>query len=716
MWGLLLIAGSLMVLAGVVVLGAPTWGGLGGSPSSGPQSTRSPVQVDEEVPVTAMHHGRAVANNSPELAAPSPGSRLVAAAFRRDAPAFGCGLQLSGSAGRGWQPARPVTEATLPEGVQSCYAPEVGFGPDGRLYYLFAGLAGRSNRPAGVFLTSSDDGGQSFTAPEQVLGERNFSVRMAVDADRGERGRVYLAWLHATSEPALAAMPPAPNPIQFAASTDGGRSWSQPQQVNTEGQQRVAGPAMTVAPDGTIYVAYYDLRDDERDYKALEGPVYEGEWSVVLARSTDGGETFETTVVDDAVRSVERVMLIFTMAPPALAAGDDGRVCVGWPQAHEDHGDVSVRCSADRGQSWGEPARANQDPGDSGAIHLLPQLEFSPTGRLDATFLARNPRGFQHTYYAASHDDGRSFTDHQQVTSRSSSSSIGQRYTNNAAARGKVEFGSRLGLHAGESQTLVMWPDTRNSRRGTTGQDLFAAHLTRTATNQSPSVGVLAGGAGLLVGGLLAATAALLVRRRRTHPTATPAADEADDTATADDGWQASVGRWGGRRLGWTVAVLAGLAVAAAGMRWLAQPPAPAQLPPDPPQLTVTHHNDGIEVARPVAPGRVVVKVINRDDTAHGLTMVPLGDDEPPIGDLLTDDTAQLRAPYAGMPPLEPGETARIAIDLFPERRYALYDPTPNPDDPHERLHARTGWHAEIRPISPVPTTPNESATPPVSP
>jgi hypothetical protein len=113
--------------------------------------------------------------------------------------------------------------------------------------------------------------------------------------------------------------------------------------------------------------------------------------------------------------------------------------------------------------------------------------------------------------------------------------------------------------------------------------------------------------------------------------------------------------------------------------------------------MTVTLDKDGVSYSTPVPAGRVQVRVVNEGDTPHGLTMLPLGDDEPPIGELLTNDTAEVRAPFAGVPPLEPGQTARFAVDLDTGRRYALYDSTTKPGDLQGRSHAQTGWHTEFR-------------------
>ena len=89
-------------------------------------------------------------------------------ANRLNGPDFGYAVQVSGDAGRNWISIDPLPQ--LPEGADKCYAPEIAFDADGVLHYLFFGLAGQDNQPMGVFLTSSDDRAQTFTALRQVLG------------------------------------------------------------------------------------------------------------------------------------------------------------------------------------------------------------------------------------------------------------------------------------------------------------------------------------------------------------------------------------------------------------------------------------------------------------------------------------------------------------------------------------------------------------------
>lgn len=497
----LLSVGAAAVLAGLGLL-------VGALLPDGAQADAALVGL--EVAVTAMDRSVAPANNSPVLVA-DPGDRqFVALANRLDAPDFSCALHVSGDAGRSWAPVVPVR--VLPEGAEKCYAPEVAFDRDGRLYYLFVGLAGRGNEPMGAFLTSSDDRGRTFSPPRRVLGPLSFAVRMAIDPDLGQAGRMHLVWIAVTADPPLGGFPAPPNPIMSAYSDDGGESFTAPVQVSDAQRDRVVAPALALGPDHSVHVGYYDLGRDAVDYQGLEGPVWQQPWSVLLASSTDGGERFgEAVVVEDAVVPYERVLLIFTMTPPALAVHGE-QVCAAWADGRSGDADVLARCSDDGGRRWNEATRINDDPLGNGLSQFTPQLDFSPQGRLDAVFHDRRghpSNGLNYTYLTFSSDGGRSWAPNVQLSRHASSSLVGQRYAN-PSAMGRAEFGSRLGLLSGPDSALAAWGDTRNSRPDSTGQDVFTAIVALPASGPSWPVPV---GVGLVGAGVLGLAASLLGRR-----------------------------------------------------------------------------------------------------------------------------------------------------------------------------------------------------------
>jgi hypothetical protein len=443
-----------------------------------PAIAAGPPRVAPEVPVTATDLRLGEANNSPALAVDPHQSRFVALAHRTDAPDFGCGLEVSGDGGRGWQPADPVSE--LPPGAEKCYAPEVAFDGHGRLYFLFVGLQGTGNSPMGAFLTSSTDRGRTFSPPQPVLGPENYMIRIAIDASQGAKGRIHLIWLHASSPPPLGGLPPDTNPIQAAYSDDGGRTFTSPVQVSDAGRPRAVAPAVSLGPNHSVDVAYVDLRDDAVDYQGLAGPPWPGLWSVVVTTSTDGGKSFGPgVVVDDALVPPGRIMLVFTMPPPSLAVDPSGRLFAAWWDSRNGDPDVFLARSTDEGRTWTRPARLNDDPVGDGSDQYLVRLSVASTGRVDAVFLDRrnDPRDVDNdAYYTSSADHGAHFAPNVKLTSDRSDSRIGQAYYVPSAA-GLVEFGSRLAILSGPTSALAAWPDTRNATFGTTQQDVFATEV-----------------------------------------------------------------------------------------------------------------------------------------------------------------------------------------------------------------------------------------------
>lgn len=307
----------------------------------GPRPTLGP-SIGPEIRLTANDPRLPRAQNSPTLIAHPIDESFVVLTNRWDAPIFNCALQISIDGGNRWFQANAVTQ--LPAGAEKCYAPEIGFDSAGTLHFLFVGLRGVGNTPMGVFLTSSTDRGQHFSAPRPVLGPNSFGVRMVIDAASGSSGRMHLVWLQANSEPGRGSLPPGPNPILSAHSDDGGQSFSEPVRVSDTDRQRAVAPALATGAGGTVYVLYYDLGADARDYQGLEGPTWEGQWSLVLSTSRDGGRHFGAgRLVDGGVVPPERVMLIFTMPSAAMVADRGGRVFVAWTDARNGDWDVLLR-------------------------------------------------------------------------------------------------------------------------------------------------------------------------------------------------------------------------------------------------------------------------------------------------------------------------------------------------------------------------------------
>lgn len=469
------------------------------------------------MPVTAIDLEAQEANNSPALAVDPTARQFVAMASRTDAPDFDCRLHVSGDGGRTWWPTEPVPR--LPTAAEKCYAPEIAFAADGTLYYLFVGLHGRGNQPMGVFLTTSTDRARSFTPPVQVLGPGNYMVRMVLDR---VSERLHLVWLAVPAQPLLGGLPATDNTIMTAYSDDGGGTFSSPVRVSDPERERVVAPALAIGAGGVLHVAYYDLRDDVRDYQGLEGPAWDDGWALVVSSGMPGEPFARHVVVDDHVVAMERVMLIFTMPPPALAADGHANVFAAWPDAETGDSDVLFARSSDSGRTWDRTVRLNDDRIGNGRHQYLPRVSIAPNGRVDAIFYDRrddrdNVRN--HLYHTFSADSGRTFAANRRVTSMPSDSRTGTTYPI-PSARGLIEFGSRLATVSVDDTTLLTWTDTRHSFSGFVHQDVFAAELAFDGDANTQWQ--------LLASAVAAAVAAALLIARHPHR------DLAQDLAQAD--------------------------------------------------------------------------------------------------------------------------------------------------------------------------------------
>ena len=435
-----------------------------------------PPQVTANVPVTSenLEQGADRAHNSPVLAQDPADPGILALGSRVDVPQFSCTLTMSGDGGRSWVPAVPVP--ILPSGAERCYAPQVVFDRTGRLYYMFVGLHGLGNQPMGVFLTTSTNNGRDFDTPRQILPGSNFQVRLAIDQSRGDKGRLYLVWLHVTAATSTGGLPPVHNPIMEAYSDDGGATFSTPVEVSDPNRQRVLAPALSLGPHHDVHILYYDLMGDARDYEGLEGTTWPQPWSLIIANSSDGGQHFgRGVVVDRDVVPTERVLLIFTLPEPALTVDPSGNVFAAWSDARNGDWDVFLRRSNDGGNTWSDVTRLNDDPVGDGKNQYLPVLRSAPNGRIDAAWEDRrnDPNHVSNdVYYSYSTDAGVTWSANVRLSSASSDTTIGARYPI-VSAQGLVDFGSHPAMISTVSGIIAAWTDTRNAQPGEQ-QDIFA--------------------------------------------------------------------------------------------------------------------------------------------------------------------------------------------------------------------------------------------------
>jgi hypothetical protein len=183
----------------------------------------------------------------------------------------------------------PCCQLTMASGADTTYMGYRRLYPDGR----------------DSAVARSTNGGDSFDSiarlpfsPWKIDGCPLKPTALAVDGDR-----VYAAAYTAGEDPAG---------VYFARSSDGGRSFVDPQAVHPDAPYSDA-PALAVTPDGTLKIVWQAKTSGER--------------RLFIAESTDGGESLSAPAQLQAPAG--------NASYPATAVGPDGTLYVTWQHAGE---------------------------------------------------------------------------------------------------------------------------------------------------------------------------------------------------------------------------------------------------------------------------------------------------------------------------------------------------------------------------------------------
>jgi hypothetical protein len=295
------------------------------------------VAVDEK-PVRVTPEGVNAAE--PSVAAAADGSVYVAWVAHgsgKEADVFVARFDAAGK--RAGEPVRVnprAGEATAWRGDP----PGVAVAADGSVYVVWTARAGTTPHATTLFLSTSRDRGKSFAAPVKVNDDARECVHGMHSLAVGRDGRVLVAWLDERNAGAHASMqhdggaskPGAQTDsmkagsghgeqnreLYFAASTDGGRSFSKNRLVASEACP-CCKTALAASADGRVYVGWRQVLPGDFRH-------------IAVAASSDGGASFAApTVVSDDRWELQGC----PVSGPALAAGERGSLRVLWFTAGE---------------------------------------------------------------------------------------------------------------------------------------------------------------------------------------------------------------------------------------------------------------------------------------------------------------------------------------------------------------------------------------------
>lgn len=194
---------------------------------------------------------------------------------------------------------------------------------------------------ADIYFARSTDGGKTFGPNVRVNDDIGRAGQLypslAVDA----RGTLYLAW-HDFRK--------GDQDIYFAKSTDGGKTFSRNLRVNDDaGTAGQFNPSLAVDTDGTVFLAWHDLREGNAD--------------IYFAVSRDGGATFSPNIRlnDDRGDTYQ--------FHPSLGIGGKGTVAVAWEDYRNGHADIFLTQSKDGGATFSPNIQVNNDRGSADHLH-----------------------------------------------------------------------------------------------------------------------------------------------------------------------------------------------------------------------------------------------------------------------------------------------------------------------------------------------------------
>lgn len=333
---------------------------------------------------------------------------------------------------------------TSPYGVSG--DPVVHIDNTGRFYYVHLSDPVESHRLDRIICQYSDtisgDWTSSYTEPSGKKVQDKPWI-----AECPKTGNMYLTWTQFDAY--KSADPQDSSVIMFSKSTDRGEHWSAPKRISKlagdclDGNETVEGAVPAVGLDGSVYVAWT------------------GPHGIRFNRSYDYGETWleeELKVSDHPGGWSFKIPGIYRANGLPITKVDQsegpckGRIYVNWAdQRYGRHNtDIFMAYSDDRGKTWSDAIRVNQDETEHQQFFTWMDIDQS-TGYLYFIYYDRRNHDDNQTdvYLAYSRDGGQTIIEHK----------ISEKPF---LPDGEIFFGDYLNIAAVKGIIRPIWPSMHN--------------------------------------------------------------------------------------------------------------------------------------------------------------------------------------------------------------------------------------------------------------
>lgn len=292
------------------------------------------------------------------------------------------------------------------------------------------GTAYLSSLASGFSVWRSSDGGRSWSGPAEVEGRFDRQWVVASDSSRAGEQPVYAA--------ARAGQQPEAD-IAVYRSGNGGRTFREAFRRPPETGILNGVSDLEVTRDGTLVLPYVAFPMEARGRE-----VAPGRQSVL--RSRDGGDTWSGPhrLPDRMVytNAADQDLMYRGLGKGGAAVDEtggefDGTVYMTWSHVVDGFIQPVLARSRDGGRSWSDPVRVNR--GGRESHHSTPQAAVGPGGAVAVSWNDRRhdpeDRCYHH-YVAISRDGGRTFGDERRVSERETCLPSGYRWQNGGDTQG----------------------------------------------------------------------------------------------------------------------------------------------------------------------------------------------------------------------------------------------------------------------------------------